>query len=49
MRVHIIDSMALDRLTAACRERGHYEFAPILAPSRLERGTASPVTPLAVF
>ena len=49
MGVHIIDNMALDRLTAACRERGRYEFALILAPLRLERGTASPVNPLAVF
>jgi len=47
--IHIIDNMALDRLTAACRERERYAFAFFLAPLRLERGTASPVNPLAVF
>lgn len=47
--IHIIDNMALDRLTAACRERGRYAFAFFLAPLRLERGTASPLNPLAVF
>ncbi len=47
--IHIIDNMALDRLVAACRERERYAFAFFLAPLRLERGTASPVNPLAVF
>ncbi|MDA0366380.1 MAG: cyclase family protein [Chloroflexi bacterium] len=47
--IHIIDNMALDRLTAACRQRSRYAFAFFLAPLRLERGTASPVNPLAVF
>ncbi|MBM3139657.1 MAG: cyclase family protein [Chloroflexi bacterium] len=47
--IHIIDNMALDRLTAACRERNRYAFAFFLAPLRLERGTASPLNPLAVF
>lgn len=47
--IHIIDNMALDRLTAACRERERYAFAFFVAPLRLERGTASPVNPLAVF
>ncbi len=47
--IHFIDNMALDRLTAACRERERYAFAFFLAPLRLERGTASPVNPLAVF
>lgn len=47
--IHIIDNMALDRLTAACRERERYAFAFFVAPLRLERGTASPVNPLAAF
>jgi kynurenine formamidase len=47
--IHIIDNMALDRVTAACRERERYAFAFFLSPLRLERGTASPVNPLAVF
>ncbi len=49
MGVHLIDNMALDRLTAACRELNRYAFTLFLAPLRLERGTASPVNPLAVF
>ena len=49
MGVHIIDNMALDRLTDTCRELNRYAFALFVAPLRLERGTASPVNPLAVF
>ena len=39
----------LDRLLAACRERGRWEFLFVLAPLRLERGTASPLNPIAIF
>lgn len=49
MGVHLIDNMQLDRLSAACRERERYAFCLVLAPLRLERGTASPVNPLAIF
>lgn len=49
MGVHLIDNMALDRLASACRELERSTFALFLAPLRLERGTASPVNPLAVF
>ncbi len=49
MGVHIIDNMQLGRLAAACRERNQYGFLFMLAPLRLERGTASPVNPLAIF
>lgn len=49
MGVHMIDNMALDRLTATCRELNRYAFALFVAPLRLERGTASPINPLAVF
>ena len=49
MGVHLIDNMYLERLVAACRERNRYEFLFTLAPLRLERGTASPLNPLAIF
>lgn len=49
MGVHIIDNMQLGRLMAACRERNRYGFLFMLAPLHLERGTASPVNPLAIF
>ena len=47
--VHLIDNMQLGRLTAACSERNRWEFLFTLAPLRLERGTASPVNPIAMF
>ena len=47
--IHILDNLCLERLTAACRERERYAFALVVAPLRLERGTASPVNPLAIF
>ena len=49
MGVHLIDNMHLERLVAACRERNRYEFLFTLAPLRLEKGTASPLNPLAIF
>ena len=49
MGIHLIDNMQLDRLLAACQERERWEFLFVLAPLRLERGTASPLNPIAVF
>ena len=49
MGVHLIDNMSLEGLVAACRERERYEFLFVLAPLRLEGGTASPLNPLAIF
>lgn len=49
MGVHLIDNMQLGRLMAACAERNRWEFLFTIAPLHLERGTASPINPLAVF
>ena len=49
MGVHLIDNMQLGRLMAACAERERWEFLFTIAPLRLERGTASPINPLAIF
>jgi kynurenine formamidase len=49
MGVHLIDNACLARLMAACRERNRYAFLMTIAPLRLERGTASPVNPIALF
>lgn len=49
MGVHLIDNMQLARLATACAERGRWEFLLTLAPLLLERGTASPVNPIAMF
>jgi kynurenine formamidase len=49
MGVHILDNLCLHRLAAECRSRNRYAFLLMLGPLRLERGTASPVNPIAVF
>ena len=49
MGLHLIDNMQLGRLSEACRERERWAFQLTLAPLRLERGTASPVNPIAIF
>jgi kynurenine formamidase len=49
MGVHLIDNADLDAVAAACARHNRYEFQFIMAPLILERGTASPVNPLALF
>jgi kynurenine formamidase len=49
MGVHLIDNADLDAVAAACARNGRYEFQFVMAPLVLERGTASPVNPLALF
>lgn len=49
MGVHILDNLCLSRLAAVCRERAQYAFLLVLGPLRLEKGTASPVNPVAIF
>jgi kynurenine formamidase len=49
MGLHLIDNADLDALSAACARLGRYEFQFVMAPLVLERGTASPVNPLALF
>ena len=49
MGLHIIDNAQLGRLVDACRARQRYSFLFVISPLRLERGTASPVNPLAIF
>lgn len=49
MGTQLIDNMDLSRLATACRERNRYAFQLTIAPLRLERGTASPVNPIALF
>ena len=47
--LHMLCNLQLGRLAAACRERNRWEFLLTLGPLRLERGTASPVNPIAIF
>jgi kynurenine formamidase len=47
--LHLIDNAQLDDLADACAQRRRWQFLLTLAPLRLQRGTASPVNPIALF
>ena len=49
MGIHLIDNADLEALSASCAKHNRYEFLFAMAPLILERGTASPVNPLAVL
>ncbi len=49
MGVHLIDNAELDPLAAKCAHEGRYAFMFSLLPLVLERGTASPANPVALF
>ncbi len=49
MGIHLLDNADFDELGDACARLGRYQFLFMMAPLILERGTASPVNPLAVF
>jgi kynurenine formamidase len=49
MGVHLIDNAELDGLAEYCGQQGRYEFMFSLLPLVLERGTASPANPVALF
>jgi kynurenine formamidase len=49
MGIHLLDNLDLDQLAAACTEEGRWDFLLAVAPLVLQRGTASPVNPIAVF
>ena len=49
MGVHLIDNADLEALGDACVRCGRYEFMFTMLPLILERGTASPVNPVAIF
>jgi kynurenine formamidase len=49
MGIHLIDNADFDALAPACDKAGRYEFMFSLCPLILERGTASPVNPIAIL
>jgi kynurenine formamidase len=49
MGLHLIDNLELGPLAAACAEEERWEFLLTLAPLVLERGTGSPLNPIAIF
>ena len=49
MGIHLIDNADFDALAPACAKAGRYEFMFSMCPLILERGTASPVNPIAIL
>lgn len=49
MGMQLLDNQNLEDLAQACASRRRWEFMLVIAPLRLERGTGSPVNPIAVF
>jgi kynurenine formamidase len=49
MGLHLLDNLQLDDLATACRAEKRIEFQLTIAPLVLDRGTASPVNPIALF
>ena len=47
--VHLIDNGDFDSLAEKCKKHSRYEFMFNMAPLILERGTGSPVNPIAIF
>jgi kynurenine formamidase len=49
MGLHFMDSLQFEDLTATCQAEQRWEFFTVIAPLRLDKGTGSPVNPVAVF
>jgi kynurenine formamidase len=49
MGLHLLDNLWLDDLAAACAAEGRWAFLISIAPLRIERGTGSPVNPIAIL
>lgn len=49
MGLHFMDSLQFEDLAEACEHEKRWEFMTVVAPLRLQRGTGSPVNPIAIF
>ena len=49
MGMQLLDNQNLDDLSEACAARNRWEFMLVIAPLRIERGTASATNPIAIF
>lgn len=49
MGLHLLDNLNLADLQKACTVEKRWEFFFAIAPLRIERGTGSPINPIAVF
>jgi kynurenine formamidase len=49
MGVSIFDNLDFERAAEEARRLNRYEFLFMAAPLRIEKGTGSPLNPLAIF
>ena len=49
MGLHLLDNLRLDRLADACARHARWAFQLTVAPLRIDRGTGSPVNPIAML
>jgi kynurenine formamidase len=49
MGLHLLDNLYLADLEKACAEEKRWDFFFTLAPLRIEKGTGSPINPIAIF
>jgi kynurenine formamidase len=49
MGVHLLDYLQFEDLVRQCEQAERWEFLFVAAPLRLERGTGSPLNPIAIF
>ncbi len=49
MGLHLLDYLQFEDLVPRCEEASRWEFLFVAAPLRIERGTGSPVNPIAIF
>lgn len=49
MGLHLLDNLWLEDLAAACAAASRWSFLLTVAPLRIERGTGSPVNPIAIL
>ncbi|MGE0386857.1 MAG: cyclase family protein [Gammaproteobacteria bacterium] len=49
MGIHLLDNLRLDALADACARHGRWSFQLTVAPLRVDRGTGSPINPIALL
>ena len=49
MGLHLLDNLYLADLAAACAAAERWDFQFVVSPLRIERGTGSPVNPIAIL
>jgi kynurenine formamidase len=47
--LHLLDNLDTRALTTACAQRRRYAFFTVIAPLRVDKGTGSPINPIAIF